>query len=484
MPKTKLRDLVVILPGITGSVLQKDGKDIWNYSSQSVWQLIQTFGNSLDRLKLPSDTPITEDFDDGIRATSLVRGAHIIPGLEKVLSGYHLTSQLIKDNFELIEGSIFDDKPANFYEFPYDWRLDNRINAQRLKTFLDRQLPIWREHTGLKDAKVILLAHSMGGLISRYYLEVLEGWVDCKALFTFGTPYRGSINAIDFLVNGQKLLKVVDLTDVLRSLPSVYQLLPRQPVFKIGDGYQSIAQATIPLPNINPNMALDAEKFHDEIEAAVKLHLDDAKYLKSYKIIPIVGIKQTTKQSAQLVDGKITISATELPQGIDRIYGDGDGTVPYWSAIPQELSYEYRETYIAEQHGAIQSNSEVLRQVRDRIRGMQAQGLGDIRGPEVLSDIADKAAISLSVGDLYQVGEAITIRAQLKDTQQDFDGIQAEIRSLTGESSLQPLQLNQTGDSWSIETGDLAPGVYQVTVQTVQTPAGSPTAVRDVFEVI
>ena len=31
MPKTKLRDLVVILPGITGSFLQKDGKDIWNY---------------------------------------------------------------------------------------------------------------------------------------------------------------------------------------------------------------------------------------------------------------------------------------------------------------------------------------------------------------------------------------------------------------------------------------------------------------------
>jgi hypothetical protein len=115
---------------------------------------------------------------------------------------------------------------------------------------------------------------------------------------------------------------------------------------------------------------------------------------------------------------------------------------------------------------------------------MQAQGLGDIRGPEVLPDLADKAAISLSVDDLYSADEHITIRAQLNDTQQDFGGIQAEIRSLTGESSLQPLQLNQTGDRWSVETGDLAPGVYQVTVQTVQTPTASPAAVRDVFEVI
>jgi pimeloyl-ACP methyl ester carboxylesterase len=481
MPKTKLRDLVVILPGIVGSVLQKDGNDIWNFSSQSVWQLIQTHGNSFDRLKLP-ENPNTEDLDDGITATSLVRGAHIIPGLEK-FSGYHFTSQLIRDNFEIREGSIFEERSANFFEFPYDWRLDNRINAKLLKTFLDRQLKLWRDDTGLTDAKVILLAHSMGGLISRYYLEVLEGWQDCKALFTFGTPYRGSINAIDCLANGRKLLNLVDLTDVLRSLPSVYQLLPRQPVLKIGDDYQSIAQSTIPLPNINPNMALDAWNFHGEIEAAVNRHLDDAKYLRSYKINPIVGIKQTTKQSAILEAGKITASETELPLGIDPIYGDGDGTVPYWSAIPHELSYEYRETYISEQHSAIQSNSEVLRQVRDRIRGMQAQGLGDIRGPEVLPDIADKAAIGLSVDDLYSVDEPITIRAQLKDTQQDFGGIQVEIRSLTGEFSSNPLQLTQTGNNWTIETGDLPAGVYQVTVQTIQTP-GAPTPVRDVFEVI
>lgn len=231
-------------------------------------------------------------------------------------------------------------------------------------------------------------------------------------------------------------------------------------------------------------MALDAWNFHGEIEAAVRRHRDDAKYLRSYKINPIVGIKQTTKQSAILEDGKIAASETELPQDIDPIYGDGDGTVPYWSAIPQELSYEYRETYISEQHGAIQSNSEVLRQVRDRIRGMQAQGLGDIRGPEVLPDIADKAAIGLSVDDLYSVDEPITIRAQLKDTQQDFGGILAEIRSIEDEGSSQPLQLTQTGNSWTVETGDLAPGVYQVTVQTIQTPMGAPTPVRDVFEVI
>ena len=298
MAKTKLRDLVVILPGITGSVLQKDGKDVWNFSGQSLWQLVQTQGKSLQDLKITGNDPGTEDLGDGIRATSLVSGSHIIPKLEKVLSGYYITSQMIRDNFETIEGSISNEQSANFFEFPYDWRRDNRVNARLLKTFLDRRLKLWRDHTGLTDAKVILLAHSMGGLISRYYLEVLEGWQDCKALFTFGTPYRGSLAAVDVLANGLDLLKLVDLSDMLRSLPSVYQLLPRHTVLSVGSSYESIAQTTQPLPNIDRDKALDAWNFYGEIEAAVKRHLNDASYLKSYKTIPIVGIEQTTKQSA------------------------------------------------------------------------------------------------------------------------------------------------------------------------------------------
>lgn len=393
-------------------------------------------------------------------------------------------TQLITDHFEVIKGNVLEEKPANLFEFPYDWRRDNRVNANLLKEFLDRQLILWRDYTGLKDARVILLAHSMGGLVARYYLEVLEGWQICKALFTFGTPYRGSINAINFLANKYKLLNLVDLTDVLRSLPSVYQLIPRQPVLKIGEIYQSIAEATTPLPNINSKKAINAWNFHSEIEMAVKRHLDDIKYLRSFKINPIVGIKQKTKLSVILTGNTITTSETELPTGIDPIYSDGDGTVPYWSAIPQELSCEYRETYISEKHGAIQSNAEVLRQVRDRIRGMQAWGLENIRGPEVTPELADKAAISLSVEDLYSADEAILIRAQLKDTNRDFGGIKAEIRAINLEGGTRIVELQATEGDWIAETGELTPGVYQVKVQTNQSAAGAPIPVRDVFEVL
>ncbi|MBE8988710.1 hypothetical protein [Nostoc sp. LEGE 12450] len=40
--KTPMQDMVVILPGITGSVLQKDGKDLWAVSGQAIWDIVKT----------------------------------------------------------------------------------------------------------------------------------------------------------------------------------------------------------------------------------------------------------------------------------------------------------------------------------------------------------------------------------------------------------------------------------------------------------
>ena len=37
--KAPMKDLIVILPGILGSVLQKDSKDLWAVSGQAAWQV-------------------------------------------------------------------------------------------------------------------------------------------------------------------------------------------------------------------------------------------------------------------------------------------------------------------------------------------------------------------------------------------------------------------------------------------------------------
>lgn len=480
MPKTKMRDIVVILPGITGSVLQKDGKDIWAVSGQAALQALRSFGDSLYQLKLDKDDPEADDALDEIKAVRLVDDAHLVPGLVKI-DGYTATARVITDNFEVVPGNLRENKPANFFKFPYDWRRDNRANARVLKKYLDQRLKQWREFTGIKEAKVILLAHSMGGLVSRYYLEVLEGWQDCKALFTFGTPYRGSVNGVNFLANGYKK-QFLDLTEVLRSLPSVYQLMPIYKMLKIGDEYHRIAEAPFDLPNIVREKAEDALKFHREIEDAVNSHLQDAEYQKSYKTIPMVGIQQTTLQSASFIDGQIKVSS-DLPEWIDPLLSDGDGTVPYLSAVPLELANDLRETYFAERHGSIQNHTRVLQELRDRIKGMQIQGLEEIRGPVITPEATGQSAISLSLDDLYLADEPVEIHAKLINFQ-NSGGVKAKITPVSGSGAATTYTFQEQEKDWILTIGDLEPGLYRVSVQTENAGSGAPSAVHDLFEVV
>ena len=68
-----LRHLVVFLPGIMGSILQKDGRDVWAPSRQALWTLFETGGNALTELQVAGEDGRTEDLGDGIRADRLVR---------------------------------------------------------------------------------------------------------------------------------------------------------------------------------------------------------------------------------------------------------------------------------------------------------------------------------------------------------------------------------------------------------------------------
>jgi pimeloyl-ACP methyl ester carboxylesterase len=494
MAKVKMRDIVIIVPGIMGSVLQKDESDVWAVSGQAAWQALRSLGNSLQLLKLDrndpkvkldgSDDPKAEYFeylDDGMKATRLVEDAHIVPGFIKI-DGYTKTKRIITDNFDIIPGNIRESKPANFFEFPYDWRRDNRVNAKILKLYLDDRLKQWREFSGAKDAKVIFLAHSMGGLVSRYYLEVLEGWRDAKALFTFGAPYRGSPVALNFLANGYKN-QFLDLTEVLRSLPSAYQLLPIYEMLDIDSTYYRIAEAPVALPYLNKTWAEDALKFHRKIEDAVDNHRNDAEYLfNGYKVIPFVGTQQPTLQSAQFVNGKVTASR-DLPRWIDSLLVDGDGTVPYLSAVPIELSNDFRETYLPEQHGSLQNHPKVLTELRDRITAAQAKGKGAIRGPEILPDASQPPAIGLMLDDLYLADEIVDIQVQLLNFKQDPRGVKAEIKSVSGKFSLDR-DFQGQGNDWKLEVGDLPADLYRVIVRTGSVAPGTPSPVHGLFEVV
>ena len=476
----RLNDMVVLLPGITGSVLQKDGKDVWAISGQAAWGWLRSLGDSLQELALGGDDP------GGIVAARVMPDAHVVPGLVKI-DGYSATAKMVTETFDIVRGSIWDARPANFIEFPYDWRLDNRTNAQRLAELVSDRLPRWRKHTGNGDAGVIFLAHSMGGLVVRYFVEVLGGWRDCRALITFGTPYRGSLNALNFLANGYKRL-FTDLSEVMRSFPSMYQLLPIYRALRIGEDYVRVAEAAS-VPGIDRARSEDALAFHREIEAKVDEHRKDPDYLdKGYVIVPVVGTRQPTLQSAVLAGGRVTAGA-ELPSWIDPLLTDGDGTVPRASAIPIELSDAYRDSFVPERHGSLQCNRSVLDDVRGRLEQMQVRGLRAVRGPEESPAAAERPAIALDLDDLYVAGEPVTLRAGLVNAQGAPGPLRARIEPVAVSSAgatvaAAALEFTEGPDGWTLAPEELPPGLYRVEVRTAKAGPLAPPPVHDLFEVV
>jgi Lecithin:cholesterol acyltransferase len=469
-----LGDMVVLLPGITGSVLRKDGKDVWAISGQAARGWLRSLGGSLQHLLLDGDDP------GGIVATRVMPDAHVVPGLVKI-DGYSATAKLVTDTFDIVPGSILDARPANFIEFPYDWRLDNRINAQRLATLIADRLPRWRQYSGNPGAQVIFLAHSMGGLVVRYYLEVLEGWPECRALITFGTPYRGSLNALSFLANGYKRL-FTDLSEVMRSFPSMYQLLPIYRALRIGRDYLRVAEAT-GVPGIEAARAQDALAFHREIEAQVDQHRKDPAYLDhGYVIVPVVGTCQPTLQSAVLDGGHLT-TGPELPGWIDPLLADGDGTVPRASAIPIELSEAYRDSFVPERHGSLQRNPSVLDDIRGRLAQLQVRGLREVRAPEESPAAAQRPAIALELDDLYLPGEPVTLRARLVNLSVPPGPVIAVIEPAGAPAATPAREFTQTPGGWALELGGLPPGLYRVQVRTATAGPLAPPPVHDLFEV-
>jgi hypothetical protein len=374
-----------------GSTLTLDGKDIWNLSASAMARGLWTGVGSVKDLKLSEDSATEEDLYDGVASPALMPDLHLIPGLWKI-DGYGKLIKSLKRNFNVTPGK-------NYFEFPYDWRRDNRAAARRLKRLSDLWLHEARKSA--PEAKLILVAHSMGGLVSRYFLECLGGWRDTRALITFGTPYRGSLRALDFIANGWRMKKgpftLLNLTELVRSFTSVYQLLPIYPCYDEGSGALLRVTEAANLPGLDAKRAADAEFFHEEIKKGVQSHASDP----GYWIYPIVGTKQLTLQSAKRNGGALEMLHTYPGEDLD-----GDGTVPRVSATPIELSDAKRETFAACPHGSLQNDDSVWANIEGFLTG-QSLNLQKFQ-----ADWPAPISMSLTVEDLYFEGETALFRAR------------------------------------------------------------------------
>jgi len=192
-----VRRQVVIVPGLFGSQL-------WR-GSERLWPRVKYLFTDPEMYCLPEDEPI--------EARGLVDEVVIIPGLIKQ-AGYGRLG-------DYLEEALGYERGKDLLEFAYDFRQDARSSARLLAEVIDG----WQV-----AGPLTIIAHSLGCLVSRYYVERLGGKKKVDRLILMGGPHQGSPKAISGLLFGRGLLPFglmgERLRKVLATFPSAYQVLP------------------------------------------------------------------------------------------------------------------------------------------------------------------------------------------------------------------------------------------------------------------
>lgn len=229
---------VILIPGLAGSELRH------KTSNDKIW--VKALKSKSEDLRLPIVADPSKAGDD-LRATDAIRNVKFVGlsvfdvygGFIKAMEergGYH------EEKWETPSDKGFED---SLYIFAYDWRLDNVENAR----LLIRKVGELKLKLKKPELKFDIVAHSMGGLISRY--AVMYGDADLPSgsqkprptwagarhfnqVIMLGTPNEGSANSLNALINGYSLGTIrLDLPFVQDSskfmiftIPAAYQLLP------------------------------------------------------------------------------------------------------------------------------------------------------------------------------------------------------------------------------------------------------------------
>ena len=270
--KEKQRNPVIIVPGIKGSTLFHSDKkrQVWG----GWWQVIKSDFDDLELIDPQSRSSESCDFrtfdlKSNVQAKAIFSRWRILGVFHEDLAIdiYGDLVNTLKDygNFvdagakitydkkgRLLEVDI-DKKEGDLFVFYYDWRRDNALNAANLAKFID---VIKEQRYESRDVKFNIVAHSMGGLITRFYLayhsfcketannkrsayeSLAELEPDSDApeeidkVVLLGTPNEGSMEILEAFLTGNNVetLSKKDVKRIIATMPSAYQLLPIEPL--------------------------------------------------------------------------------------------------------------------------------------------------------------------------------------------------------------------------------------------------------------
>lgn len=336
---------VIFLPGVAGSVLNSRGNELWPTASM---------GSRAD-LALESDG-VTSAQKANIEVGDVLRRPD---------------SDFYGGFLESLKAIGY--KPGtDLFTFPYDWRMSNDAHHARLEAVIRDAL----ERS--KKKKVILIAHSMGGVIARSYVfSSPERASKVASMITMGTPFWGAPKVFYALTSGyqfgnptvrQELMKIL-----LQNYPSAYQLLPQRPFIddkKVGQPlsleasnairYKWFSQVLFGLRDQYSETAANEISFNGPLLKQASSFFSPVGSIGAPRALPggvqlyaIIGTGVSTLNGYDMQDWTpgslpawlVSNSYLELGDGrkvvMHPVVSEGDGTVPLWSLEPGVPATKY-----------------------------------------------------------------------------------------------------------------------------------------------
>jgi len=218
---------IIILPGIMGSQLYLEEDIILNHNATQytfdagtcLWVPLGTFAAKVKALSCNSS---------GISNVN-------ISTVEPIINQYNISATEYLYGAQDMYRQLYNKMYAHFYSlgydvifYEYDWRKDPYDTALMLNDFINNNYYI----------DVVFVSHSMGGIVSSYYLSLGEAQRNkVDKHISIGTPYLGAAKMVDVFVTGnafdviKNLAIGAEIVSILPNMPSIYGLLPYEKYF-------------------------------------------------------------------------------------------------------------------------------------------------------------------------------------------------------------------------------------------------------------
>ncbi|OJJ21069.1 hypothetical protein BKI52_10890 [marine bacterium AO1-C] len=321
--------ILVLIPGTTGSTLIHKDQPYNPLVTQWPAKVIiyAKLGQKKAALRLLEDD-------------SLVAGQPIMHGLSgpsAYLNFIHYFEQMHgfqSKNFRALD-SLKGTLPTKLLvAFAYDWRVENEKSALELQKTLNQIDSIYKN-----DYEVYLVAHSMGGMVGRCYLETGIAKNDAvlnniSAFITLGTPHLGAPLALNAILGNMQNFRSVNLGTVIQQFvddsdfPSTYQLLPLADDHFVEQGDEKYGVFSESQPNVNQVLVEDYSANPQNFDSAIEMFAQlNYKYSSSIPYYLIAGKdNHNGTQLTYTYNGQSSISPDKGQLNM------GDGIVPVTSA--------------------------------------------------------------------------------------------------------------------------------------------------------